>query len=355
MKRRWKFFSLPGAGALLFGVGLSLGLPSAAQAQYPCGNGPGPGEVVVGQTGGGPGHAPILLCQYVGGGEGSDGESKSTSQTATINSTPIQPSYMAAVTHIDTSAYWVSRAHWTADSAKKRALAACTAAMGDGCVVTETVYGYGPFGVMIDAMGLPWIKSGGDFPNGTPEEVRYQALARLCHTNSFGCEFQEVIYQGALPTYAVPPDNFVSDIFPPSGVKRHHWALVARPKGTPAAAGQNKVWLTSGSQNSAAARKAVLDRCRTDSGGDCAIDAYVANGVLVQFRGTDGQTRWASAVTKRAVESFGRLKKEKAPKIDPTSVAGRVERLCPLSAQPCKVIATYDAVTPRMQVIENSK
>ncbi len=176
----------------------------------------------------------------------------------------IQPSYMAAVTHIDTSSYWVSRAHWTADSANKRALAACKAAMGDGCVLNETVYGYGTFGVMIDAMGLRWIKSGADVPRGTPESIRYQALAMLCVKNSFGCEFDETIWQGAIPEDAVPPTNFVTDNFPLYGVKRHHWALLAKPESTPSTAWQNKAWLMSGSQNSAEARKAVLDRCRAD-------------------------------------------------------------------------------------------
>ncbi len=117
---------------------------------------------------------------YDQGGDGGGDDDSSSSRVPTIPSTPIQPSYMAAVTHIDTSSYWVSRAHWTADSANKRALAACKAAMGDGCVLNETVYGYGPFGVMIDAMGLRWIKSGADVPKGTPESIRYQALAMLC-------------------------------------------------------------------------------------------------------------------------------------------------------------------------------
>ena len=289
---------------------------------------------------------------YNQGGDSSGDESKSTSQTGATYTRPIQPSYMAAVTHIDTSSYWVSRAHWTADSANKRALAACKAAMGDGCVLNETVYGYGPFGVMIDAMGLRWIKSGADVPKGTPESIRYQALAIQCLKSSFGCEFEEVIWQGAIPEDEVPPANFVTDNFPLYGVKRHRWALLAKPEGEPPPAWQNKAWLMSGSQNSAEARKAVLDRCRADSGLSCAIDAYVANGVLVRFVDAKGKAGWTSAVTKRVVEPLGSYRRKK-PKIDPASVAARVERLC--LVKPCKVIATYDAPTQRMQVIEDVK
>ena len=76
----------------------------------------------------------------------------------------IQPSYMAAATHIDTSSYWVTRGSRTAAAANKRALAGCTAVMGEGCEIAETVYGFGPLGVVIDAMGLRWIKSGGNMP-----------------------------------------------------------------------------------------------------------------------------------------------------------------------------------------------
>ena len=334
------------AARLLLPCVLAVGyclLPNAASAEGRC----PPGMFETGSR-------DYIACAPIpnydqGGDDG--GDDSSSSRVPTIPSTPIQPSYMAAVTHIDTSSYWVSRAHWTADSANERALAACKAAMGDGCVLNETVYGYGPFGVMIDAMGLRWIKSGADVPKGTPESIRYQALAMQCLKSSFGCEFEEVIWQGAIPEDAVPPTNFVTDNFPLYGVKRHHWALLARPEGTAPAASQNKAWLMSGSQNSAEARKAVLDRCRADSGVSCAIDAYVANGVLVRFVDANGKAGWTSAVTKRVIEPLGSYRRKK-PKIDPASVTARVERLC--LAKPCKVIATYDAATPRLQVVDDA-
>lgn len=39
--------------------------------------------------------------------------------------------------------------------------------------------------------------------------------------------------------------------------------------------------------------------------------------------------------------------------MDRTSAAARVDRLC--LVKPCKVIATYDSATPRLQVIENTQ
>lgn len=246
-----------------------------------------------------------------GGNDGGDdgGDDSVESRVPTLKVYHLQDSYMAAVTHIDTSVYWVSRGHWTADSANKRALASCKAVMGDGCVLAETVYGDFPFGVMYDAMGLPWIKSS-EFPKAD-KSIRHLPVGMLCRKNSFGCEFEEDIKQGGVPHEAKPPENFVTDYFPSFmvdpryGVKRHHWALLAKPEGTPPAAFRNKVWLISGSQNSAAARKSVLDRCRADSGVSCAIDTYVANGVLALFVDAKGKTGWTSAVTKRAIKPLG--------------------------------------------------
>ncbi len=317
-------------------------LSSPAQAQYPC-SGPGPGEVVVGQTPGSQAHAPMLLCQYVGGDEGA-GDEPSRPWTPPVE---IQPSYMAAATHIDTSAYWVSRAHWTAEAANKRVLDACTAAMGAGCVISDTIYGYGPMGIIIDAMGLRWIKSGGDVPKDSPLEVRYRDLAMLCHTNSFGCEFEGYLYQGALPKNGNPDTDYADELFPKGPVERHHWALVARPGTAPSAAWQNKSWLSSGKQDSAAARQELLDRCRADSGVPCAIAAYAANGVLVHFVNGKGQSGWTSAVPDAAKKKD----KKKQAAMDRTSVAARVERLCLPSVKPCRVIATFDAATPLLSVI----
>ncbi len=52
------------------------------------------------------------------------------------------------------------------------------------------------------------------------------------------------------------------------------------------------------------------------------------------------------------IEPLGSYRRKK-PKIDPASVAARVERQCFI--KPCKVIATYDAATPRMQVIDDAR
>lgn len=334
--------------ALVVGLVLWCSLPSAAHAQYPCGNGPGPGEVVVGQTPGSQAHAPVLLCRHVGGEEGAAPEQEVRPVLA-----PMVPSYMAAAYHMDTSAVWMTNAHWSADSATRRAMSACAAAMGDGCILGATVYDVGHIAVVHDAMGLTWVK-GARIDMKLPWNQQDNTIApkqalRLCLESSFGCELADKRGGGVLRSNYDPGTDHSKDFFPAGLVKRHHWIMVAAPDKVAPAAWRNKSWLDSGKQDSAAARKALLSRCQQDSGVPCVISAYAANGVLVHFVNGKGQNGWTSAIANSSTQDD----KEKDLAVDRASVAARVERLCPPSVKPCRVIATYDAATPRMQVIED--
>ncbi len=346
------------AAASRVGVCLSFGLilfcatSVPAKAQYPCA-GAGPGEIVVGQTPGSQAHAPVLLCQFVGesGDESSDGPSRPAAPPVEI-----QPSYMAAATHIDTSEYWVSRGHWTAEAANKRVMEACTVDMGKGCTIADTVYGYGPLGVATDAMGLRWIKSGGEVPVGTSlfenVELRYKALAEMCMERSFGCEYETYVLQGFVPKQADPSWGDVShDMFPVKPIKRHQWALLAQPEKAPQS-GQHKSWLISGKQNFEVAAEEVLAQCREASGSECTVTAFAANGVLVQFVDSKGQSGWTSAVL-TVPKKRQPPRKYRAPALpDRVTVEPRVAQHCPPDAKPCRVLAKYDTNTPRVQVIE---
>lgn len=364
MKRCWKLFGLPLVSAFLVAVGISIGLPTAAQAQYPCGNGPGPGEVVVGQTGGGPGHAPILLCQYVGGDEGPDGESKSTSQTPKLTSTPMQSSYMVAAQHVDTGSLWVSVGHRTLDAAKQHVLKACNAATRGGCYVSDTHFGVGELHVAEDAMGQLWTKVG-PYDKARPRfsVVDWNAAIEHCWKNSFGCRYAGSFQSGLLPLNDNPDKKYYEDGFPKGQMRWKRWALVARPTQAAATAGQNKSWLISGKEDSVAARQEVLDRCQTEAAAPCTIVAYAVktddmvafsggptsvNGLLVHFVDARGRNRWTSAVPDSA--EYQQKKNRKKAYVSPMTVRQRIDQLCPPQF-PCRVIATYDAATPRLEVV----
>jgi hypothetical protein len=140
--------------------------------------------------------------------------------------------------------------------------------------------------------------------------------------------------------------------------------MVVQP--TKPSAAHKKSWLISGSEDSDATVDKILDRCTADTGVLCTVSAYVRtgqkttdngrvemNGVLVHYVDSQGNNHWTSALPaaikrKKQKSNFGGF----IPRhYDPETVKQRVDRFCPSK---CKVIATYDALTPRLQVIEDA-
>ncbi len=338
------------ATAILPSLLLWWGLPTAAHAQYPCGNGPGPGEVVVGQTGGSPAHAPILLCQYVGENSGSGDSNESAYRAPTRHYEPQKAGFMAAAYHIDTSSVWMTAGHKTLDAAKSRALEGCKQGTGSECYIADTLSEFGLMYVAEDAMGLLWIKGVSTLKEkrSAISVVDWNPSIELCSRNAFGCKFLGYTQTNRMPLNDDPNKQYVSDSFPKGSLTWNHWALVARPEKTPSAAWQNKSWLSSGSQKSATARAQLLARCQADAGVPCTIAGFVANGVLAQFVDAQGKVGWTSAVPNAPKPKPA---KKNSLVSDDTSIAARVARFCPPAAAPCTVIGTYDTATPRLAVI----
>ena len=283
---------------------------------------------------------------------------------------PTKPGFLAVAYHVDTGSTWASAAHKNRDDAKKRVLSACNAATGGGCYIAATVDGPGKVFLAEDAMGQTWIKKEVR-EYGAPYTYDYRITdpARIdCQAKSFGCSVMGEYYSEYIYLDLDPSIDQVHDYFPKGKLHWNRWAMVARPT-TSATAGQSKSWLVSGKQNSAATRKEILDRCQADSGVSCTISAYAANdsevltnatgsenGLLVHFVDGQGVNRWTSAVlTKPKKKKYKKLLRDdpdfvEAP--DPVTVEERVKRICPSA---CRIIATYDAATPRMQVVEDVK
>jgi hypothetical protein len=284
---------------------------------------------------------------------------------------PSTPGFLAVAYHVDTGSTWASVAHKNGDDAKKHVLAACNAATGGGCYIAAAVPSPGTIYLAEDAMGQTWIKEEMR-EYGAPYTYDYRITdpARIdCQVKSFGCSrmggySSEYIYLDLDPSI-----DQVKDYFPKGKLHWNRWAMVARPT-TPTTAAHNKSWLISGKENSAATRKEILDRCQADSGMPCAISAYAVsdnevltndtgseNGLLVHFVDGRGKNRWISAVTtkpkKKKYKKMFRDDPDFVEAPDPVTVQERIDRICPPGS--CRVIATYDAATPRMQVIEDVK
>ena len=245
---------------------------------------------------------------------------------------PSSPQYaessMATAVHLDTSAVWATAGHRSPEAAKTRVMDACAAAMGEGCIYTESWTGDVIIAVAIDGAGEPW-------PEGaaTKAEAEEQALA-TCERRAgpWGCKITFSFRNVLIPAAADRESEYSKDYFPKGPIKRHQWVLVAWPDTPPAVQWQRKSWIISGRQNSAAAKKELLARCTADSGVACSIRLGVSNGTVAHFTNKRGQTNWTNATgTARALD--------------------RVEAACPADEKPCRVIALYDAATPRLQVI----
>jgi len=347
-----KRFLLPCFIALTFCL-----LPDAASAEGRCP--PGMFETV---------SRDFLACAPIPGyGESSQerGDEPSRPQLPPVE---IQPSYMAAARDVDTGSLWVSVGHRTLDSAKLHVLKACNAATRGGCYVSDTHFGVGKLYVAEDAMGQLWTKIQ-PYDKVPPRfsAVDWNAAIEHCWKNSFGCGYAGSFQSGLLPLNDHPDKEYYEDRFPKGKMRLKRWALVATPTQSDTTAGQNKSWLISGKEDSVAARKEVLDRCQTESAVLCSIAAYAVNtddmvafsggpksvnGLLVHFVDARGRNRWTSAVSDNA--EYQKKTNKKKAYIRPMTVRQRIDQLCPPQF-PCRLIATYDAATPRMQIVEDSK
>lgn len=296
--------------------------PTPAKAQYPC-SGPGPGEIVVGQTPGNPSQPPMQLCQYVGEDEGPGGEpSRGPSPPQHVESS------MATATHIDTSAVWGTAGHRSPEAARRRVMDACAAAMGEGCVYAEAWTGDVLIAVALDGSGAPWIE-GGDHADAPGA-----ALAKCEEKGgAYGCRIAFTFPNILIPAADQNTDH-TRDYFPQEPVQRHRWVLHAWPETPPASWTRSRSWIVSGRQNFETARRELLERCQSESGTSCVLGAAVSNGVLAHYVNRRGQSHWISGAS-------------------PEGAVARMEDACGVNERPCRIVAQYDAARPRLQFVED--
>lgn len=284
-----------------------------------------------------------------------------TDDEPTAPDLPSRPSIAGFTTmayHPDTASVWTAAGHKTLKAAKVQALGGCNAATGGGCVIVAAIEGTGRISVTEDAMGQLWVK--GAVGNEMLAPVDPSMLH--CLENSFGCKFLGSHDSGTIYLDENPGTDQSENFFPKGKLNWNLWAMVAQPLNAAGLVQPGTSWLISGRKGNAAARKQVLDRCEAESGLSCIVTAYAAysaevltnetgtaNALLVNFEDAAGRSRWTSAVG----EGRAAKKSKKKALADPVTMQDRVRALCG-SSTPCKVIATYDAATPRLQMIKHS-
>ncbi|MES2988740.1 MAG: DUF4189 domain-containing protein [Pseudomonadota bacterium] len=237
-------------------------------------------------------------------------------------------SSMATAQHRDSTFVWGSAGHHTPETARKRVMDACAAAMGEGCVYGEAWSGEAAIAVAVDGGGDVWLQGG----TQSKADAESRALKLCKEKGAQGCRIAFSFENIRIPAAASMNSDYSTDYFPKGPIRRRQWALLAWPETMPAPAWQRKAWLVSGRRNFVAARNEVLRRCRSDSGVSCTMGRAVADGTLAHYVNSRGQSNWIDAA-------------------GVATPAARVDRACETDARPCRVVALYDAATPRLQVV----
>lgn len=304
-------------------------------------------------------------CAPMGPSSGGNRGSSDSGPSHQITSVPRRPTdlgFMAAAYHTDTGAYWVSIKVKTLEAAKARVLDACNKATGGGCHIAAQLGGSAQIYISEDGMGQRYIEGA----VGNDMLLNPDVSMRSCLKNSFGCDFYTVYNADVIFLDIDPAIDQSKDFFPIVKLNQIKWAMVVQPT-KPTAAAHKKSWLISGSEDSEATVNRILNRCTADTGVSCTVAAYAAtgqkttdngrvdmNGVLVHYVDPQGNNHWTSALPapikrKKQKSVFGGFIPRHP---DPETVQERVDRLCPSK---CRIIATYDAMTPRLQVIEDAR
>lgn len=207
-------------GALLLALAGAAVLPAPAFAQgYPCGGGPGPGEVQIGTTGGSHGIAVIPVCAPAGGGGGYDsgpsgGAPRYAPGIAVDN-------FVAVAGHPGISDVWATLGQYRLDAAEAVVMDACNKTMGGGCTV---LYSGRNVSVVVtrDKQGKMRVAAGQD-----PKQV-LKDLKAVCKSQGTSCSFDKAFHatqrEEAVMATAVLRDDFDREgvfkeyYFPPRSV-----------------------------------------------------------------------------------------------------------------------------------------
>lgn len=281
-----------------------LGWPVHAQV-HPC-SGPGPGEIMVGESPGGNGMAPTPLCQYVGDGGGQQ-------------QAPQPDVYMVVVTHPDTTAVWATAGYTNDVQVQRVALDACAKAMGEGCSVASTWINQATIVVVEDVAGNLFVQG-----NGNTRKAKNLAMDD-CDKFSTGCRVIRTLVNGVGAT----------NYFPDSIPARRLFASIARAKGTPPEPWDDKAWLASGQSGYKASQDAALAQCAHDTGMECEIRVTAGNGLVARALDDHGHVYWLNVSSPEVLERSVKLNCGKG--------------------RECRLVDTMDTRTPRTVAFDVSR
>ncbi len=246
--------------------------PAPAQAQYasfPCPNGPGPGERVIGQQGGN----GVLLCGY-------SGEAQSQQQQQQAPRAPIRPtystdSYYAVVTHPGANDVWAAYRYYNMADAKKDSLANCAKMMGAGCAIAisgmneeVTIYD-------VNDGSLRWLAIHED----SQDYLATSNFLKQCLAEGRRCYKKRVVYSNKILNFVDegPRDSRMSYSPEDKAATENLYGAIVWT-----GAGSNKIFSSGGHTSRVAAQKAALALCQKSAeASSCQIAISVANNIML--------------------------------------------------------------------------
>lgn len=304
---------------LRFGIGILLAMammalasePASAQ-NYPCPNGPGPGERQVGTVGGGnSGVAPVAICERTG----------EPSQPYAPSPAPQLywvENFVAVAWHPNASDAWaVSRAR-SDEEARREALALCEAAMKNGCTIA-TSGSNGSVALARSSDGLLLFGWG-----ATPKKAKQYVLAS-CLKEGSRCVYERTFTgeRWMQPVGTMLPPWLLVRHLPPAGKPiRNRYGALAWVEGPDPRWGRT-VWVSGDLDTVEEAEKSSLARCEKDSQLKCKIGRWNSNGVIILYK--DAQD---------SLLASGGLSESDAKK--------GVKEVCKKARRKCEALAVFD-------------
>lgn len=302
-----------GIGMMLVTIMMVLAPESASAQNYPCPNGPGPGERQIGTAGGGnSGVAQFPICERV---DESQPSGPPALQFYWVDN------FVAVAWHPDASDVWaVSRAR-SAEEGEKGALALCEAVMKDGCTIASTVAN-GSVALARASDGSLW-SAWGETPRKAKEEVLASCLKR-----GERCVYEKVFTGKPWEQLAgtTPPFRLVEYVPPPGASLRKRYGALSWIEGSDAR-WDTTVWVSGDLDTAEEAGKISVSQCEKDTRLKCKLVRWSGNGYINLSRDDQDSLR-----------VYGGLSGSDASKA--------AKDACKKAKRKCETLATFDVRQP---------
>lgn len=248
---------------------LLFAAPQPARAAYPCPNGPGPGEVQVGVSGGSHGIAAVPMCESSGGGGDGGGGG-------------VVYAFGSVAFHADADDVWMAGNRSNADTARRAALEACNRAMGGGCTSIGD-WNNSSMTIMRDSQGGLW--NGWDGQGGASRKRVFDE----CSSNQLlPCEI--------LHSFGADRRRYDA---PPSARKLYASAAWVFSEDF-----DGRLFIASGHASAAAADAAARAACTAaTASAACRIASAVGNGVIQPYRRNGDTSLVVERTARRAAQA----------------------------------------------------